>query len=122
MTFGLNTVNGIIMVWMFTIVGLKKWPLKGIVTGSAFGATVNAILSGFQTNKVAPKDSNSNLSYALTNILTGFVAAWSITIFGDKTMFSKKIAKNVTTNQDELLTHPDFINGVHNQDYPTYLQ
>jgi L-lactate permease len=122
MTFGLNTVNGILMVWTFTKVGLNKWPLKGAVVGSAFGATVNALLSGFKNNKVAPKDSNSNLSYALTNIITGFIAAWSITIFGDKTIFNKKLAKSVTTNQEETLTHPDFIDSVHNQDYTTYFQ
>jgi uncharacterized membrane protein YbhN (UPF0104 family) len=122
MTFGLNTVNGILMVWTFTKVGLNKWPLKGAVVGSAFGATVNAILSGFKNNKVAPKDSNSNLSYALTNIITGFIAAWSITIFGDKSLFSKETAKSVTTNQEESLANSNFTDSVHSEEYPAYFQ
>jgi len=33
MTFGLNLINGIFMVWMFTKAGLNKWALKGATNG-----------------------------------------------------------------------------------------
>lgn len=90
MSMGLNLLNGIFMVWMFTKVGLNKWAVKGVVSASAFGASVNALLSGFDHNKIAPKDSNSNLSYALTHIITGLVASWSIVTFGDKSLFNER--------------------------------
>lgn len=90
MTFGLNAVNGMFMVWSLTKVGLNKWPIKGIVFGSITGSITNALLSGFANNKVAPKDSNSTLSYALTNAITGLVAAAVIVKFGDESLFNER--------------------------------
>jgi len=92
MTFGLNAVNGIFMVWSFTKAGLNKWPIKGIVLGSLTGGITNALLSGFAKNKVAPKDSNSTLSYTLTNAITGLVVAWGIKTFGDESLFNERRA------------------------------
>ena len=112
MTFGLNTINGILLVWMFTKAGLNKWALKGVITSSAFGATVNAILSGFDNNKVAPKDSNSNLSYALTHIITGLVASWCIVTFGDKSIFNeRRVTADSTAIAKKESTAPSYIDS-----------
>lgn len=107
MTFGLNVINGIFMVWSFTKVGLNKWGLKGVILGSITGGATNALLSGFQDNKVAPKDSNSTLSYTLTNVITGLVAAWGIVIFGDESLFNERRA----IARDTLSTVPINTNG-----------
>ncbi|MDO0822574.1 hypothetical protein [Desulfosporosinus nitroreducens] len=126
MTFGLNLVNGIFMVWMFTKVGLNKWAVKGVVSASAFGATVNALLSGFGNNKIAPKDTSSNLSYALTNIITGLVASWSIVTFGDKTLFNERrvIADTTKTKSSYSSTIPSYIDGrsVNKEEADPYMQ
>jgi len=102
MTFGLNAVNGIFMVWSLTKVGLNKWPIKGVLLGSITGGITNALLSGFENNKVAPKDSKSALSYALTNAITGFVAAWVIVFFGDQSLFNERRVVNNTSVEDTL--------------------
>ncbi|MGC7872450.1 hypothetical protein ACPUYX_13095 [Desulfosporosinus sp. SYSU MS00001] len=121
MTFGLNVMNGIFMVWAFTKVSLNKWPLKGAVLGSAFGATVNALLSGFENNKVAPKDGTSNLSYALTNILTGLVSASVIVNVGDKSIFNEKRA--MANNMNAIMVEsPHYIDGSSNRDVHPIIQ
>lgn len=123
MTFGLNTINGIFMVWIFTKAGLNKWAIKGVISASAFGATVNAILSGFDHNKVAPKDSDSNLSYALTHVVTGLVASWSIVTFGDKSLFNERRAIAVTTQGKSVSsTIPSYLDGgsVDEEAYPAF--
>ncbi|AFM40827.1 hypothetical protein Desaci_1847 [Desulfosporosinus acidiphilus SJ4] len=121
MTFGLNAVNGIFMVWSFTKAGLNKWPLKGIVLGSIAGSITNALLSGFAKNKVSPKDSNSTLSYSLTNAVTGFIASWAIVIFGDKSLFNERrvIANNAKA---ESLTVMPYNDSSAESSCPTYLQ
>lgn len=121
MSFGLNVMNGIFMVWSFTKAGLKMWPIKGAVLGSITGGITNALLSGFADNKVAPKDSNSTLSYALTNAITGIVAAWSIMAFGDESLFNERRIVAVTSGEDTLSTKPMNINeSVVEESNPTY--
>lgn len=123
MTFGLNTLNGIFMVWVFSKAGLNKWALKGVISASAFGAIVNALLSGFENNKVAPKDSNSNLSYALTHIITGLVASSCIAAFGDKSLFNERRVIADTVNEKSTLSIPTYINDVvYNEAEPIFLQ
>ncbi|SHH23704.1 hypothetical protein [Desulfosporosinus lacus] len=118
MTLGLNAVNGIFMVWSLTKAGLNKWPIKGVVLGSITGSITNAFLSGFAKNKVAPKDSNSTLSYTLTNAITGLVAAWGIVTFGDESLFNER---RVIAG-DTLSTMPININGsVVEESNPTYI-
>ncbi|SHH15634.1 hypothetical protein [Desulfosporosinus lacus] len=116
MTMGLNLLNGIFMVWMFTKVGLNKWAVKGVVSASAFGATINALLSGFDHNKVAPKDSNSNLSYALTHIVTGLVASWSIVAFGDKSLFNERRVIADTAKKKSTSSLPNNFEDVVNKE------
>ncbi|AET69909.1 hypothetical protein Desor_4500 [Desulfosporosinus orientis DSM 765] len=110
MSFGLNVLNGIFMVWSLTKAGLAKWPLKGVMLGSITGAITNALLSGFANNKVAPKDSNSTLSYALTNAITGIVAAWAIVTFGDESLFNERRVIAHTSAEDASLAKPMNIN------------
>ncbi|MCO1604666.1 hypothetical protein [Desulfosporosinus nitroreducens] len=109
-----------------TKVGLNKWAVKGVVSASAFGATVNALLSGFGNNKIAPKDSSSNLSYALTNIITGLMASWSIVTFGDKTLFNERrvIADTTKTKSSYSSTIPSYIDGrsVNKEEADPYMQ
>lgn len=121
MTFGLNAVNGIFMVWSLTKVGLKKWPIKGVLLGSITGGLTNALLSGFENNKVAPKDSNSALSYALTNAITGFVAAWVIVVFGDQSLFNERRVANNTSVEDTLQASAIGINGIDMKETQQYL-
>ena len=106
MSFGLNVMNGIFMVWSFTKAGLKMWTIKGAVLGSITGGITNALLSGFADNKVAPKDSNSALSYALTNAITGLVAAWCIAVFGDESLFNERRVIAVSSGEDTLSAKP----------------
>lgn len=122
MTFGLNTLNGIFIVWGLTKVGINKWPLKGVVLGSMTGSITNALLSGFAMNKVAPKDSNSVLSYALTNAITGFVAAWAIVTFGDKSLFNERRVIAGISAEDTLPAMPNEIYGsVVKESNPNYI-
>ncbi|MBC2722035.1 hypothetical protein [Desulfosporosinus sp.] len=120
MTFGLNAVNGIFMVWSLTKVGLKKWPIKGVMLGSITGGITNALLSGFAKNKVAPKDSNSTLSYTLTNAITGLVAAWTIVSFGDQSLFNeRRVVANISA-EDILPTSLMNINEIDDKESQAY--
>ncbi|NLI90993.1 MAG: hypothetical protein GX434_01950 [Peptococcaceae bacterium] len=89
MTLGLSSLGGVIMTNLLSKKGTDNLITKGIFYGATYGAITTALLSGFPTNKVKPKDATSNLSYVAAHILYGITTTQLISKLGDKTVLNK---------------------------------
>lgn len=87
MNIGLSMVGGVSVVKMLTTFGRDKLVPKGLFFGVAFGSVITAILSGFASNKVRPKDAISNLSYLLSHAAFGLVSIFTAAKIGDDSLF-----------------------------------
>ena len=94
MDLGLGMVGSVAQVQILSKTGKNNLLTKGTFFGVTFGATITAMLSGFNTNKVKPKDSKSNLSYIISNAIFGLGTTYSATLLGDKSLWDVPPANN----------------------------
>ena len=94
MDLGLSSLGSVMMVNLLTKGGKDHLLVKGTFFGISFGSTVTAILSGFQTNKVGPKDPQSNLSYVASNAIYGIVTTLVAAKLGDDLLWDTPPTNN----------------------------
>jgi hypothetical protein len=94
MDLGLGMVGSVAQVQILSKTGKDDLFTKGAFFGVTFGATITAMLSGFNTNKVKPKDSKSNLSYLISNTIFGLGATYSAALLGDESLWDAQPANN----------------------------
>ncbi|WP_407309750.1 hypothetical protein [Desulfosporosinus sp. SB140] len=90
MDTGLSMLGGIIKVNLLSNNGRDHYITKGAFYGVTYGAIVGALMSGFSTNKVKPKDASSNLSYILGNAAYGMVTTVVASKIGDDSIFDSQ--------------------------------
>lgn len=83
-------LGGNILVRILSKTGRDHSITKGLFFGTTFGSAVTAMLSGFTTNKVRPKDAASNLSYLLSHAVYGVTTSIAIAKLGDPSLFDTK--------------------------------
>ena len=67
---------------------------KGSLFGMTFGSTITALLSGFGSNKVKPKDAKSNLTYIFSSGIFGLVTTYAAALLGDDSLWDTPPANN----------------------------
>ncbi|EGW37727.1 hypothetical protein [Desulfosporosinus sp. OT] len=90
MDAGLSMLGGIIKVNLLSKNGRDHYIAKGAFYGVTYGSIVGALMSGFSTNKVKPKDAASNLSYVLCNAAYGMVTTVVASHIGDDSIFDSQ--------------------------------
>jgi uncharacterized membrane protein YeaQ/YmgE (transglycosylase-associated protein family) len=113
MDLGLGMVGSIAQVQILSRTGKDNLFTKGAFFGVTFGAVITAMLSGFNTNKVKPKDSKSNLSYLISNTIFGLGITYSASLLGDESLWDAKPANNyiqptnpTTAEKEEMKQNP----------------
>lgn len=91
---GLSILGAILKLGFLSRLGRDHIILKGALYGTAFGAIITAMLSGFSHNKVKPKDAASNLSYVVANCVYGIVTTLALAKLGDDSLFDVKPVNN----------------------------
>lgn len=109
MDAGLCMVGGILKVNLLSKNGRDHILTKGAFYGMSFGAFVTAMLSGFSTNKVKPKDATSNLSYVFATAIYGIVTTVVVAKIGDDSLFDSQpvndyVKPTETTTEQVKLT------------------
>lgn len=94
MDLGLGMVGSVAQVQILSKTGKNNLFTKGAFFGVTFGATITAMLSGFNTNKVKPKDSKSNLSYVISNTIFGLGTTYTAAVLGDESLWDAPPANN----------------------------
>ena len=94
MDLGLGMMGSIAQIQILSKTGKDNLLTKGTFFGITFGATITAMLSGFNTNKVKPKDSKSNLSYLISNTIFGLATTYSAALLGDESLWDAPPANN----------------------------
>lgn len=94
MDLGLGMVGSVAQVQILSKTGKNNLFTKGTFFGVTFGAMITAMLSGFNTNKVKPKDSKSNLSYLISNTIFGLSTTYSAALLGDESLWDAPPANN----------------------------
>lgn len=94
MDLGLGMVGSVAQVQILSKTGKDNLFSKGAFFGVTFGAAITAMLSGFNTNKVKPKDSKSNLSYVISNTIFGLSATYSAVLLADESLWDAPPANN----------------------------
>lgn len=87
MDLGLGMVGSIAQVHLLSKTGKNNLAAKGTFFGITFGATITAMLSGFNSNKVKPKDARSNLSYLISNTFFGLGTTYAAALLGDESLW-----------------------------------
>lgn len=87
MDLGLGMVGAVAQVHLLSKTGKNNLFAKGTFFGITFGATITAMLSGFNTNKVKPKDARSNLSYIISNAFFGLGTTYAASLLGDESLW-----------------------------------
>lgn len=87
MDLGLGMAGSIGQVYILTKTGKNNLVTKGVFFGVTFGAVITAMMSGFITNKVKPKDARSNLSYIISDIFYGLGTTFTTSILGDESLW-----------------------------------
>lgn len=87
MDLGLGMVGAVGQVYLLSKTGKNNLLAKGSFFGITFGATITAMLSGFNTNKVKPKDARSNLSYVISNAIFGLGTTYTASLLGDESLW-----------------------------------
>lgn len=94
MDIGLGTVGAVAQVQILSKTGKNNLPAKGAFFGITFGALITAMLSGFNTNKVKPKDALSNLSYIISNTIFGLSTTYAVSLLGDESLWDAPPVNN----------------------------
>ena len=94
MTFGLCAIGAMKQIKVLSIYGKDQLLAKGIYFGAAFGAIINAGLSGLTNKKIKPKDASSNLSYVLSSTIYGIITTFAAAKLGDDTLFDASPVNN----------------------------
>ncbi|KLU62935.1 hypothetical protein CEB3_c06870 [Peptococcaceae bacterium CEB3] len=84
---GLSMLGGNILVRILSKTGRDHVITKGVFFGATYGSIITALLSGFSSNKVRPKDAASNLSYVLSHAAYGLTTGVAIAKLGDPSLF-----------------------------------
>jgi hypothetical protein len=87
MDLGLGMIGSVAQVFILTKTGKDNLATKGIFFGVTFGSIVTAMLSGFNNNKVKPKDARSNLSYLISHCIFGLSTTYAASILGDESLW-----------------------------------
>lgn len=85
--FGLASLGGVATVYFLSKTGRDYLIPKGIVSGITIGSGVTALLSINPSNKVAPKDAASNLSYMLSHVVYGLTTTYTAAYLGHDSIF-----------------------------------
>lgn len=85
--FGFASVGGVATVYFLSKTGRDHLVLKGIVSGVTIGSLITSLLSVFPTNKVAPKDAPSNLSYRASHIIYGLTTTAVAAYLGHSSLY-----------------------------------
>lgn len=115
MNLGLSMVGGVSVVAILSKYGRDKLAPKGIFFGVTFGAMITALLSGFASNKIKPKDAKSNLSYILANAAFGLTSTLIAAKLGADSLFDVMPQNNYlqpTNKTTEQRTRGKDINSV----------
>lgn len=94
MDLGLGMVGSIVQVYILSKTGKNNLFAKGTLFGMTFGSTITAMLSGFGSNKVKPKDARSNLSYVISSGIFGIVTTYAAALLGDDSLWDAPPANN----------------------------
>lgn len=84
---GMGMVGSIGQVYILTKTGKDNLLTKGTFFGMTFGSIITAMLSGFSSNKVKPKDANSNLSYIISHAIYGLGTTYTAALLGDESLW-----------------------------------
>lgn len=130
MDLGLGMTGAVAQVQILSKTGKNNLFTKGAFFGVTFGATITAMLSGFNTNKIKPKDSKSNLSYVISNAVFGVAATYSAALLGDESLWDAPPANNYTQpttpttaemEQKEQNQKNDMYSIYNNEKHPEYM-
>lgn len=111
MDLGLGMAGAVAQVHLLSKTGKNNLVAKGTFFGVTFGAIITAMLSGFNTNKVKPKDSRSNLAYVISNAIFGLSTTFAATLLGDESLWDAQPLNNyvqpteLTTAEKEKNKH-----------------
>lgn len=94
MDLGLGMVGAVGQVYILSKTGKNNLFAKGALFGMTFGSTITAMLSGFNANKVKPKDAKSNLTYILSSGIFGVVTTYAASLLGDDSLWDAPPANN----------------------------
>jgi len=87
MDLGMGMIGAIGQVSILTKTGRDNLATKSTFFGIAYGSIVTAILSGFNVNKIKPKDATSNLAYVLSHLVYGVGVTYTASLLGDETLW-----------------------------------
>lgn len=91
---GMGMVGSVGQVYILSKTGRDNLFTKGIFFGIAYGSLITAGLSALPTNKVKPKDAESNLSYIVSHALFGLATTYAISALGDKSLWDVPPSNN----------------------------
>jgi len=91
---GLGMVGAVGQVYILSKTGKNNLFAKGTLFGMTFGSTITAMLSGFNANKVKPKDAKSNLTYIFSSAIFGLVTTYAASALGDDSLWDAPPANN----------------------------
>ncbi|WP_206752208.1 hypothetical protein [Desulfosporosinus fructosivorans] len=94
MDLGLGMVGAVAQVYILSKTGKNNLFAKGSLFGMTFGSTITAMLSGFGSNKVKPKDAKSNLTYIFSSGIFGLVTTYAAALLGDDSLWDAPPANN----------------------------
>lgn len=91
---GMGMVGSVGQVYILSKTGKDNLFVKGTFFGIAYGSFITAGLSALPTNKVRPKDAESNLSYMASHALFGLATTYAILALGDKSLWDVPPSNN----------------------------
>jgi len=94
MDLGLGMVGAVGQVYILSKTGKDNLFAKGSLFGMTFGSTITAMLSGFGSNKVKPKDAKSNLTYIFGSGIYGLATTYAAALLGDDSLWDTPPANN----------------------------
>lgn len=94
MDLGLGMVGAVGQVYILSKTGKNNLFAKGTFFGMVFGSSITAMLSGFNANKVKPKDAKSNLTYILSSGIFGVVTTYAASLLGDDSLWDAPPVNN----------------------------